>query len=577
VFSSFRSGPEAREKRWLAAIVALHLLAVTLPYLWALAMTPTEFEYSGLLFSPDDQNVHLAWARQAQGGHFFARDLFTTENLGSREKPLFFNALAVLMGTLARLGAPLILVYHALRIGFSMLVLLAFYALSTRFTDDRRARLFALMLAAFSGGTQFLSPLFPNRIFLDKPDGNFPMMPEAFTFASNFIFTLNAAAIALLLISYLCVLTANESENLAMRKHAMLMGFGAALLLSNIHTYDAIPLLITLILWTAWRVKSTPRANWKATAIIACGAVLPVLYQLMVFRGSEEFRLKALTPTPAPPLPDVLLSYGLLVPLAICGAVLAWRAQRENAALRLLMIWAVVTLACIYAPVSFARKMIEGFHLPLCLLSGVGVLALLARLSSPVLRVTATVGVLALCCVSSAQFVAWCLMNASSAPLYNQGRGEIMPPLYLTSGDVGALRFLNRTLSAHDKSTRAVLCWPKLGNYVPRESSAFVYAGHWAETLNLIGTDDPPNKYSQVLDLFTGKMRPTQARSWLRANHIGYVIIGHYERERLNARLPLELPKIFDENGTTIFAVPHEENTPGGIRTPNPGIMSPLL
>ena len=39
---------------------------------------PDGFEYFRLLYNPDDQNVHLAWARQAAQGRFFFRDLFTT-------------------------------------------------------------------------------------------------------------------------------------------------------------------------------------------------------------------------------------------------------------------------------------------------------------------------------------------------------------------------------------------------------------------------------------------------------------------------------------------------------------------
>lgn len=66
---------DARERRWLAVMIVLQLLAITLPYLWAWAITPPGYAYQGLLYNIDDQNVHLAWARQAYEGHFFISTL----------------------------------------------------------------------------------------------------------------------------------------------------------------------------------------------------------------------------------------------------------------------------------------------------------------------------------------------------------------------------------------------------------------------------------------------------------------------------------------------------------------------
>jgi hypothetical protein len=527
----------------LIAVIALHLMAISLPYVWALATTPPGTEYSGLLYNPDDQNVHLSWARQAADGRFFARDLFTIESLQSGERPLFFNALAALIGVLSRLGLPLVVAYHALRLAFAALTLIAFFAWSTRLSADRRMRIVALLLAAFSAGAGFLAPFFPSRIFMDRPDGAaFPMMPEAFTFASSFVFTLNIAAMALLLITYLALFTAQTAAEEKQQKKAAFFGFCVALLLSNIHTYDAIPLLLVVLVWTALQGKG---ARWKHSGLIALGALLPILYQLVVFRTSAEFRVKALTLTHAPPFLDVLISYGLLVPLAIGGGVLGWRcahASQRNAA-RLLSCWIVVTLICTYAPVSFARKMIEGLHLPLCLLAALGLMAILTKVSRPLQRLVVA-GVLALCCVSSFQFVAWCLNNARDN---NVSRAAVlMPPLYLTAGDAAALRFLRA--SAEPRQS-AVLCLPFLGNYVPRATGRFAYIGHWAETLHFRG------KLGEVGRFYSGRMEAEAARAWLERNHIRFVVIGAYEKQ-LNARLPLALPKLFEQNGTTIYAVP---------------------
>lgn len=539
MFSRFFRSLSPQERRYFGVILALHLLLITLPYLWALTTTPNGFVYGGLLYNPDDQNVHLAWARQAAEGHFFFRDLFTNESLLSGERPLFTNLLCWLIGILSSLTIiPIIWFYHAFRVAFAALALLLFFALTTRLTADRRVRIVATALVAFAGGAGFLTALLPGFNWMDRPDNaSFPMMPEAFTFASSFIFTLNIASMALLLAVYLLSLHAWETGS----RKAMLGAGVSALLLANFHTYDVFPLLAALAAWAvvAWRGSSEEnarRGRYAFLPVVAIGAAIPVLYQLFVFRGSEEFRVKALTNTPAPPIWDVAISYGPLLLLAIGGAAVAWREVK----MRLPVFWMLATLALIYAPVSFARKMIEGLHLPLCFLAAVGLVWLIGKLQPAVQRVVA-VGAVLILSLSSFQFVAWSLDNARDN---NASRANVlMPPLYLTQGDAAAMQFLKE-----QPRGKAVLCLPFLGNYVPRESGQTVIIGHWAETLHF------QQKLGLVLSFYGGKMNETQAKNWLRENRIGYVVTGSYENQ-LGARLLLELEEVFEANGTRVYAV----------------------
>jgi hypothetical protein len=277
----------------------------------------------------------------------------------------------------------------------------------------------------------------------------------------------------------------------------------------------------------------------------------PLLYQYFVFNNSEEFRVKALTQTAAPPFLDIFLSFAPLMLLAVFGAVVLWRTASHHVehrrAVILMGAWAVVTLLFTYAPVSFARKMIEGFHLPLCFLAAAGLAALLSRIGSARPRKLVVVGAVALLGISSLQFAAWCIGNAQDN---NRARANVlMPPLYLAPGDAAALRYLNTATASRE---RAVLSLTFLGNYVPRETGRTVYLGHWAETLHY------GEKLGQVTRFFglggQGQMTADEAQRWLRENRIGIVIIGSYEGQ-LGATLPLELPALHQENGTTVYAV----------------------
>jgi hypothetical protein len=542
----------ATEKSRLRWLIFALLLAISLPYFWASGITPDGFVYSGFLYNPDDQNVHLMWARQASEGRVFFLDLLTTENITTGEKPLFTNLLIWLMGVVSGLTTiPLVWMYHGTRVALAALLLWWFYVLTARLTDDRRTRFLATVLAGFSGGGGWIGNILPalsTRNFIDRPDNNgFPMMPEAFGFHSVLIFPLNVASMALLSLIYTCVLRAQEGE-----KRAIGIGAFAALLLANIHTYDAIPLGITLFLWSAYRF-ATKRPHAMAPLLIAIGAAPTTLYQLYVFKNSSDFRLKALTPTPPPPIFDTLISYGPLLLLAIGGAMLLWKNERA----RLLMLWPIVAIGISYAPISFGRKMIEGAHLPMCFFAALALSHLAQKLTSPAARKGLVTGACALLCLSSAHFLNWALNHAPMT--ITSGVRFLLPPLYLSQGDADALRFLEAKRDA-ETQPRAVLSMNLLGNYLPQKTGYHAFVGHWAETLNFFDDKTKTGKIVDVQNFYKGRMANDEALKWLRENHIAYVVEGFYETRLFPAE---NLPSrrfgwtpLWSGNGTAIYAVP---------------------
>jgi len=540
------------EKYFLRIIIIVLLLVISLPYVWAWMVTPQGFHYSGMLYNPDDQNVHLAWARQAAEGHLTISDVFTSESLDGQNRPLFVNLYTWSIGTVTRFThLPLVLVSHLFRLLFAALAITWFYRLCCHFTEERRTRYMAVLFAAFSTGVGFLLPLFPGLILIDRPDmAAFPMMPEAYIFTSAFIFGLNIASLALLALIYEQLLRAQTTRSW---KHVGVAA-AAAFIVANIHTYDAIPLIGVLCLWLVWKLARYKNALPKSTfpvgaiALVIAGAVLPVIYQWWVFQNDVQFRLKAVTYTAAPPLMNVLISYGLVFVLAIAGVAWICRKWRDTSRPLLLAVWVVVTLAAIYLPrwlghpLSFERKMIEGIHWPLCLLAAMGLSWILSAVKSHPMKNLIASAALIFCCISSFQFIGWCLANAQDN---NSSRANVlMPPLYLSAGDAAAMDYLRE----HGDRHKAVLCLTFAGNYLPGKSGMTVYLGHWAETV------DYKEKLSQAIDFMTGKMTQNEARRWLHENHIGYVLMGSYEQQ-LGATLPLPLNSVFSEAGSSVYKV----------------------
>ena len=533
-----------RENYLIAWVCALFAAAISLPYLWAWLITPQGFVYGGLLYNPDDQNVHLAWSRQAHDGAFFFRDLFTTESLDAR--PLFTNLFAWTIGFLSRVSTlPLIFWYHAARVVFAVLALQWFARLVAGWTTDSRIRILSVAFAAFSMGGGLFS--FLPFTFIDRPDGSL-MMPEAWTFASALVFPLYIASMALIVLTLWQTQRAIRGE-----RGAVFIALLAFAILTNIHTYDAIPLGLLLIIWTITNKLSTvefDRTHWFAPVFVSFGALPPLLYQVWVFRNSAEFQQKALTPTPAPAPTDLFFSFAPLLGLGVLG-VWAVRRKRIDASLFVALAWLASIIVCIYAPVSFARKMIEGVHWPLCFLAALGLAALLQKISGAKARLVAFAAV-AFLAFSSANFARWCLDDAAGN---GRREGFFMPPLYLSSNDWAALRALD---DSADGREGAVLALPFLSNYVPRETGRTVFAGHWAETLNFWNPTTKTGKLAEVQSFF-GIGRPmtaAQARLWLRKNRIEIVIVGTHERrwmKQFGGRLPLEL-RVWKQIGeTTVY------------------------
>ena len=547
-----------REKRAAFGILAIFLLSITLPYAYAWAITPQGFTWGGLLFSADDQNVHLMWARQAQNGAFFVRDLFTTENLVSGARPLFFNVLTLAMGWLARTsGLEVAFSYHVVRVAGAAWALWQLHLLSWSVTRGRseddalesgrsedgapesgrsereNARLWALALAAFSTGAGFLAlivpPILGHVVLFDRADNaNWPLMPEAFFNLSALLYPLNIVSLGLLMLVARHILDGKWWP-----------AFLGALLLSNIHTYDALPLIVVAGLWAISQFKADKPSAIRALSALA-GALVPVAYQVIVFRDSEEFRIKALTLTLPPHFGNTLLTFAPLLILAVLG----WSSLRNHRRERnFLLLWAVVTLALVYTPfewISFARKMIEGWQIPLVILAGVGI----SQFKRPIVA-GALVAVLA---ISPLITLNWILANAAEN---NRSRvnSVLMPALYLYDSEVAAMNFI-----ARDAGAGAVLCLPITGAYVPRATLKSTYLGHWAETL------DVATKRPLTFRYFGGQMAPAEARRWFAKNKIRWVFEGPYERSLAptSPSARLGLTPVFragtGENATTVYA-----------------------
>ena len=494
--------PSRGELRWAAYAAAIIMLATCLPYLFGLAITPSGSYYSGFLANPDEHNVYLSLMRQAHDGAFLFSDLFTSEPQQGR----VINVLWLALGLFARLTyLPPPIVYHLARVIAGWLLLMAIYCLAAQVLSSLGARRAALVLAGTASGFGWLwaaGPGQPNPI--DYGPGL--IMPEAITFLTLLLNPLFACSVFLLIVLYLA---AAHAFTTGAARAAVLAG-AAGLVLGNIHSYDVIPAAAVLGVFLAYLLV-TRRAGGRAVLLallIAAIAAPALLYQLWLQRTGEiSILVKAVNQPPSPEPLYVALGFGLPLALAAVGLL---RAVRGSDWARLLALWLVLGGVLVYAPIPFQRKLIEGLHVPLCVLA-----ALSFDDIWPVRpRRAAVLAVLfvALSLPSNALFV-----RRGMRDLVENNRkylANLMPPLYLNADQRAALAYLD----SRAKRTDVLLANSMLSNYVPSLSGIRVYVGHWSETPNF------GRKLGDYAGFLRAETPEAERRSFLRAQGITYVL-----------------------------------------------------
>lgn len=509
-----------REWGWVVAWVLLVMVLTCVPYGYALKIADGR-TFGGFLWGVDEGNVYLAWLRQAGTGEVFLRNQYCL----APENPRFFNLFLQAGGRLGawcRWSPPV--TFHVLRLLGGVFLLLCFYRLAAELTSDRTARWAALALASLGSGLGWLVVLKDGWLGLRPVDvgTKWQIQPEAVTFPALLLNGLFTASMGLMCLVFLYAVRAMRDNDWG----AVWRGGLCLLLLGNIHTYDVFPVWLALAVLTERvdtgrrRYRRVPR---RVLALMAMG-VPSVAWALYAAKADPAFMAKGLTPTLAFRFADYAVGYGLIGVLALVGAVLVASQVRDRqpaegrplrtatakgAVVLLPVAWAVANSVVLLAPVSFQRKMIEGLHLPLCLLAGIALARLAERLTRGLRargklqqareRVVLTlIAVVVFALPSNVMLAANCMVAAR-----NNNRdllGVMQPPVYLEAGDAAALRWL-RTHTTRDD---ILLCSSFLGSYVPTYCEARPWVGHWAETLALESTTG-----------YYGPRAPLEAWQWI--------------------------------------------------------------
>jgi hypothetical protein len=511
-----------REILQATGIAAVVVTVSSLPYLLGYLSAAPGTEFGGFVIDLDDCYSHLAKMQQGAGDGWVYRILFTPE-----EHPgAYLNTFYIAQGKLsAALHLSLIATYQLARLVTGLAMLVCAYLFISVSLQTREARLTAYLLVCFSSGLGWLVLLLTrSSTLLGLSPMDFWLM-EAYTFFTVLTFPHTSAAVALLLAFFLLALRYLET----FQPRTLLWSALALLGLCVIHPFMALVVDVALgVYWTLILLirQRTPRREFLAILTWALTPLPLIAYYLWAFASDPVFRYwSAQNILPTPPFIHLTSGYGLVLLLGILGAIRVVR--RKNERQLFLVAWASSALLLAYAPFAIQRRMVEGLHVPLCILATIGLLELLlpALLKSDWLarfarwRGYRREGLRRFLVFSAiiATFPSslYLLIGASSMALGHH------PGLFHGLREIEAIDWFKD----NTERTDTVLASYDIGGLIPARTGNRVFMGHFIETVQL------ERKRELAASFFQANTSDDFRRALLTEYGIHYVFHGPAERQ----------------------------------------------
>ena len=142
-----------REWRWVSVVIALALIASSLPILAGYLAQTDELRFAGAVYDTEDYFSHLAKIQLGARGEYRFRSLFTAEPHPS--EPIIYTD--ILLGAIAGpLHIPLPLIYELSRLTGAIALLVMVYKFIARAIPEVALRRLAFIIAIVSSGLGWL-------------------------------------------------------------------------------------------------------------------------------------------------------------------------------------------------------------------------------------------------------------------------------------------------------------------------------------------------------------------------------------------------------------------------------------
>jgi hypothetical protein len=537
--------------RWPLIVSLAITLLVEIPHQIALAQAGRGMTFVGMFWSAHDVSQYLAAMREGAAGAWLIKDHLS----GEAHEPALMYGLYVLLGRVTALvGADFERMYVlAASIG-RFLLMLAVYAATGLVSDHDGRRRLAFCLVVFGSGLSAVLGIGARIVGVALPTAATDLnQVEVSTFLTLFTAPHLMIGLALILGIARAVAMAWDGSRAA--------AVGSVVMAGALGVVNPFSLATICAVLTAFGLVQVVRRQWGVTGIVTLASVVAaaapfLLYSLLVFTADPFWgatygrQNKTLTDPPG----ELLLGFGLLVPLAVVGA---WSVRRELTSGRLLVLsWIVASVALMYLPVGFQRRFSFGLHPVLGLVAALGLWTAWTRLRAR----RATTG--SLLRIAGAVLVGPMLFG-STFLLYVAGFGvasgpastvTVRPDSASVTFQPASLRSAGAWLSAQMEADDVVLGHMLTGNFLAGIVPGRAYLGHWVATL------DFARKQQEMAWFYAAPLDEERLR-FLRDRQIRFVVYGPHERV-IGAPWPdastvggslLEL--VYDMDGVAIYQV----------------------
>ncbi|NIM92002.1 MAG: hypothetical protein GTO17_13770 [Candidatus Aminicenantes bacterium] len=528
-------------KEWLLVIIwsVLVIFLANIPYIYGYLLSTPEKMFLGDARSFLDTNTYLAWMHQAEDGHVLFKNIYTTEP----HSRIFLHPLFLLLGNISRVsGFSLVAVHSWARIIFGFLLLLFIYVFVSYFVEDRFRRFFSFVIVSLSGGFAWLR-FFPS---IDRiPEAWFLTgWSEGNTFLTIYALPLFSLATLMLLASFYFLLRSFEENK---TKYAVYGGVIAFFLILD-HSYDVLIVYPVIALYVLSRFfverKTSHFKNYlQKTGIFLALSLPAAVYDFASILLNPVFREWAFeaSVTLSPHFIWYLGFFGFLSILSVAGILNVISDSEHPLFFRrlFLVVWAFSVPFLIYLPFKFQRRLIEGVHVPISILSVLGILFLLQKFEW---KKKWAVPVFVLLLIPG-NFTP--LIRDMSYLKQNVSRESVAG--FLDKDIYSALKWLEEKTERED----IVLADYEIGNYVPALSGNTVYIGHSPETMDFWG------KWAKVKNFFHKDSSDAYRKEFLKTEGITYLTYTWREK-KLGAFDPEKAPylePVYRNKTVTIFKV----------------------
>lgn len=532
-----------KEYFFVGVVTLVAVLMTSLPYIQGLRLANVDKAYLGVNSrAPADTNVYISMIEDIRQGGVLVTNLFTPEHGAA----VLFHPLWVEMGLISRWTtlSPLT-VFHLERVIAGMVFVFLLYAiLRSQFQTlwDRMGALGVVLFSAGFGITAFMPYLSGT---LDPEDYVAKLPLDIWVSESNTFLTLYHSA--LFIVSQMLVLGILVFTYRGIQKNRSLLVWEslAAGFLTLIHPYDLVTVafIVALMEWFVLARANAYGQLRRYTFFLMPSLLVALYYYFGVLNEPSIAGWSAQNLTEMPPLRNVALGYGFLLPFALLGAIIAW--TRNRAEDRLWVLWALSTLVLVsFSLLPFARRLTNGWHIPLAILAYMGWQTVWqwtkhTRKKSLTLAVTWIVIFVTL--LSPASIIVGDMR-------INRERSS---PFFVSQDVLVAADWIKQ----HTTEDDVLYAQPFLGNVLPAYTGRRMYIGHGHQTID----------WEQRLDFVTKtfyRLTSEEQKIFFQSTGIDYVVTTPQEKV-WGANLPGPgLEEKFRAGDVTVWKVPPTVTSP---------------